>query len=216
MPKKIIIQCDFDGTLTNEDISFKILQQYATCDWQAELQRYMAGEISVGQFNRNVFQSVKEDRPTLIKFIKKVAETRPGATAFFDFCANNNLELQIVSNGLDLYIKQILGDLGYTQLPIYAAVTEFGHDGLYSAYYDAYGQETLVDYKAGYVQYFKERAGEVVYIGNGVSDFAPAQMCHYVFATDSLSHLCMQHQVPYTHFDNFDTVIDGLKQRYNL
>ena len=216
MDRKITIQCDFDGTLTNEDISFKILNRYATIDWRTALKRYMNGEVSVGRFNQEVFRSVKEDRSTLLKFVEENQDIRAGVAEFLAFCRQNNLDLHIVSNGLELYIKHILAYLGYTDIPIHAASSVFTDDGMESFYYDPYGKETTEDYKAGYSKYFKERADEVIYIGNGSSDFAPAELCHYVFSTDTLSRKCQANKVPHTHFDSMQTVINGLKKRYNL
>jgi len=214
MNKRIIIQCDFDGTITNKDISFRILEKYATCDWKAELKRYMAGEITVGQFNYNAFISVKEDRETLIKYIREIAETRKGVADFFDFCIQHDFDLKVVSNGLALYINQMLGDIGYGNLPVFAASSEFTEQGMHSVYYDPFGQPTLSEYKESYSRYFKDRADEVVYIGNGSSDFPPASICNYVFSTDVLSRMCAKNGIPHTHFEDFQTVIHGLKQRY--
>jgi len=216
MSHKITIQCDFDGTLTNEDISFKILNRYATINWREVLKRYMDEEISVGQFNQKVFRSVKENRSTLLKFIEENKDVRDGVPEFLAFCQQSGLDLHIVSNGLELYIKHILDSLGYSNIPIHAASSVFTDDGMDSIYCDPYGKETMYDYKAGYSKYFKEQADEVVYIGNGSSDFAPAKLCHYVFSTDTLSRKCLENNVIHTHFDSLYTVIEGLQKRYNL
>jgi len=47
---KILIQSDFDGTLTQEDTSFLILDKFAKGDWRKILEEYRSGKISVGQF----------------------------------------------------------------------------------------------------------------------------------------------------------------------
>ena len=212
MSHKITIQCDFDGTLTNEDISFKILNRYATINWREMLKCYTDGKISVGQFNQEVFRSVKEDRSILLKFIEENQDVRVGVPEFLAFSQQNNFDLHIVSNGLELYIKQILASLGYNNIPIHAASSIFTADGMESIYHDPYGGETMEDYKVGYSRYFKEQADEVIYIGNGSSDFAPARLCHYVFSTDVLSRKCQENNVPHTHFDSLYTVIEGLQK----
>ena len=37
---KILIQCDFDGTITEEDISFLLLDAFASSDWRQLLSGY--------------------------------------------------------------------------------------------------------------------------------------------------------------------------------
>jgi len=56
---KTLIQCDFDGTITQEDVSFLILDAFASRDWRQLLTQYREGKISVGRFNMKAFAMVK-------------------------------------------------------------------------------------------------------------------------------------------------------------
>ena len=75
---KTLFQCDFDGTITFEDISFLILDAYGDKDWRRMFQEYKDGKISVGRFNTMAFATVKADKETLLKLVKERAELRPG------------------------------------------------------------------------------------------------------------------------------------------
>jgi len=46
----MIIQCDFDGTITEEDVSFMLLDTFAQGDWRKWFQQYRENKISVGDF----------------------------------------------------------------------------------------------------------------------------------------------------------------------
>ena len=52
---KTIIQCDFDGTITDDDVSFLILDAYAGGNWRQLFKDYEDGKISVGHFNEAAF-----------------------------------------------------------------------------------------------------------------------------------------------------------------
>ncbi|MBI2979758.1 MAG: hypothetical protein HYY41_02890 [Chloroflexi bacterium] len=56
---KTLVQCDFDGTITEEDVSFMLLDAFADGDWRRRLKEYEAGRISVGRFNTEAFSMVK-------------------------------------------------------------------------------------------------------------------------------------------------------------
>jgi len=40
--RKTLIQCDFDGTITEEDVSFILLDTFARGDWRRLLKEYKA------------------------------------------------------------------------------------------------------------------------------------------------------------------------------
>ena len=58
---KILVQCDFDGTITEEDVSFLILDAFADGDWRKLLEEYKGGRITVGSFNTRAFNIVNLD-----------------------------------------------------------------------------------------------------------------------------------------------------------
>src|SRR3989338_2396129 len=109
---KTLIQCDFDGTVTEEDVSFTLLDTFADGNWRERLKDYQAGRISVGRFNTEAFAMVKADRATLIKVARSQVRIRAGFTDFLAYCRRKGLRLVIVSNGLDFYIEEILCSIG--------------------------------------------------------------------------------------------------------
>ncbi len=76
--RKMLIQCDFDGTITEEDVSFTLLDIFANGDWRQQLNEYKEGKISVGCFNTRAFAMVKADRQSLLEAIKGQVKVRAG------------------------------------------------------------------------------------------------------------------------------------------
>ena len=126
---KTLLQCDFDGTLTVEDVSFLILDRYAEGDWRSVLRDYQEGVIPVGDFNNRAFALVKKDRSTLEKLVREEARLRPGLHELVQYCHANGITMAVVSNGLDFYIKELLGHNGFSQIEIVAARTVFTPTG---------------------------------------------------------------------------------------
>ena len=110
--KKILIQCDFDGTVTKEDISFMLMDAFADGDWREINRQYNDGKISVGEFNESAFAMIKAGKKEMLDFMKGKVVVRRGLITFVDLCKKKGIRLVIVSNGWDFYVKQILEENG--------------------------------------------------------------------------------------------------------
>jgi len=98
---KTLVQCDFDGTVTEEDASFFLLDTFAQGDWRRLLQDYREHRISVGEFTTRAFAMVKADRHTLLEALKGEVKVRAGFHELVNYCLKKGFRLVIVSNGLD-------------------------------------------------------------------------------------------------------------------
>jgi len=88
---KTIVQCDFDGTITKEDQSFLLLDSFANGDWRQLLKDYREGKISVNYLNTKAFAMIKEDRQTLIDFVRSRIKIRDGFGELLACCRRNGL-----------------------------------------------------------------------------------------------------------------------------
>ncbi|GAI80891.1 unnamed protein product, partial [marine sediment metagenome] len=73
---KTLVQCDFDGTITEEDMGYLLLDSFASEGWRRSLTEYREGRISVGYFNTKAFATVKADKQTLLKFVRSRVKIR--------------------------------------------------------------------------------------------------------------------------------------------
>jgi len=83
---KTLVQCDFDGTVTEEDTSFFLLDVFAQGDWRRLLREYKEHRISVGEFNTKAFAMVKDDKPTLIEALKGKVKVKAGLHELVNYC----------------------------------------------------------------------------------------------------------------------------------
>ena len=205
--KKILVQCDFDGTVTKDDISFMLLDAFAKGDWRAINKLYSDGKITVGEFNERAFGLVKTTKKTMLDYLKDRVIVRPGFKSFVELCQKKEIRLVIVSNGLDFYIKQILKDIGLAGLEYHAAETRFYSTGLIVRYIGPDGSVVDAGFKDNYVDQYLNEGYQVIYIGNGTSDLTAARGCHQVFATESLLERCQRTGVTCIPFNSFFEII---------
>ncbi len=204
---KTLVQCDFDGTVTEEDTSFFLLDAFAQGDWRRLLRDYKEHRISVGEFNTKAFAMVKDDKPTLLEALKGKVKVRAGLHELVNYCLGEGFRLVIVSNGLDFYIKAVLKDLGLESIEVHAAQASFHPEGMKVQYVGPDGERLEDGFKEAYTQSFLKLGYRVIYIGNGDSDVAPAKYAHYVFATGDLLAYCKDNNLKYKPFETFIDVV---------
>jgi 2-hydroxy-3-keto-5-methylthiopentenyl-1-phosphate phosphatase len=204
------VQCDFDGTVTMEDASFVMLDTFARGDWRKINREYEAGRITVGRFNEDAFALVRATRQMLLDSIRDKVRLRPGFLEFAAACRRGGFHLVIVSNGLDFYINEILGQVGLPDIEVHAARTVFHDDRLTVQYFGPDGRPLDDAFKEAHVTQYLSQNRRVVYIGNGASDFPPARRCHYIFATGTLLKRCDEAGVARTAFEDFYEVTAAL------
>lgn len=204
---KTLVQCDFDGTITEEDTSFFLLDAFAQGDWRRLLREYREHKISVGDFNTKAFAMVKADKHTLLEAIKGKVKVRAGFHELVNYCLKEDFKLVIVSNGLDFYIEATLKDLGLENIEVHAAQASFHTEGMEVQYVGPDGKRLADGFKEAYTRSFLKLGYRVIYMGNGDSDVAPAKYAHHVFATGELLAYCRENNLNYKPFDNFVDVV---------
>ena len=210
--KKILIQCDFDGTVTEDDISFILLDTFAKGDWRAINRQYTDGKITVGQFNEKAFGLVRTNKKAMLNYLKDKVKVRPGFQKLVELCQQKGIRLVIVSNGLDFYIKKVLNDMELYNLEYHAAETRFHANKLKVRYIGPDGSVVDSGYKEKYVNKYLNEGYHVVYIGNGSSDLSPARGAHQIFATESLLEHCQRTGltcIPFTSFLEINLVLSS-------
>ena len=210
---KTIVQCDFDGTITEQDVSYLLMDAFAGGKWRQLLNEYREGRISVGAFNTKAFTMVKADKRTLLDFIftKRKVEIRTGFNELLTYCSKKGFKFVIVSNGLDFYIEAILRDIGVENIEVFAAQTQFSPDGLVVKYIGPDGRQLEDSFKDAYTELFLKRGYRIVYVGNGVSDISAARQSHHIFATEDLLAYCKEKNLNCTPFDDLNDIVRGLE-----
>ena len=209
---KVLVQCDFDGTITNDDTSFALLDTFAQGDWQKLLRQYKEHKISVGEFNSNAFAMVKASKHTLLEFLKKEgkAQIRPGFRDFVSYCARKNFRLVITSNGLDFYIRAILEYLKLDHIEVHAAQNTFHSSGIHVQYVGLNGELLNEGLKEAFIKSFLAEGYNVIYVGNGDSDIPAAKYATHLFARGDLLNYCKQNQLECKPFKTFNDIMEQL------
>lgn len=210
---KTAIQLDFDGTVTEEDVSFLILDEFANGDWRKYLTEYTEGKITVGAFSKKVFGMVKADEKTMTDFVlnNPRVKTRRGLWEFFDYCKRKSIRVIIVSNGLVFYIEAILKKKGISVIEVHAAENDFSPEGMKVRYIGPDGRELDSGFKEAYTDMLVKEGYQVFYIGDGNSDIYSARKAKYICATLDLLKRCEKEDLNWYPFEDFLDVLKELR-----
>jgi 2-hydroxy-3-keto-5-methylthiopentenyl-1-phosphate phosphatase len=211
---KLALQCDFDGTITEEDVSFLLLDTFVGDKWREMLEEYTSGRIPVGAFNKKVFSMVKADRQEQLDVIfhSDRVKIRPGLLELVGYCKDKGHRFVIVSNGLIFYIQALLESLGLNDIEVFAARNEFHPAGMKVSYISPDGEELDAGFKEAYTRLLRQEGYDVAYLGNGVSDIFSSRMAVKVFATGDLLRKCEEENLECIPFNDLFDVIRGLEE----
>jgi len=208
---KTLVQCDFDGTITEEDVSFLMLDAFAGGNWRQMFQEYQEGKISVGHFNTKAFSMVKADKESLLGIARGKVRIRPGFHELVACCRRKGFRFVIVSNGLDFYIDEILKNIRMADLEVFAARTRFCPEGIKVQYIGPDGSYLDSDFKLAYIDSFLNEGYRIIYVGNGSSDVPPARKSQHIFATGALLSHCRELNLGCTPFNDLNEVTGVLE-----
>jgi len=207
----MIIQCDFDGTITRNNLSVLLREKYACDGWKRIDSDYLSGHLTVEQSNKLQFALIKEPKAKLQEFARQHIELRPGFLEFVRHCRENAIPFVIVSSGLDFYIKPVLAAVGMPDIELHCGLTTFSSDGIGVSYYDPEGNILNQGFKKTYSIWLKKRDMNITYLGDGLSDLEAARQADHVFATGQLLDLLNSQSIACSAFSDFYDVLHQVR-----
>ena len=208
---RYLLQCDFDGTVTEEDVSFFLLNTNAGEGWHQLLEDYRGARISVGEFNRRAFAMISSGKKELLAQMRGFTRVRPGLKELAAYCDGHNIRFVVVSNGLEFYIRAVLEEYGLGHLEVHASENEFTPGGLKVKYLGPDGVELDTGFKESYTRHFLGQDYRIIYAGDGFSDVIPARQCFRVLATAELLEACRAENLACMPFTDLFDVIRALE-----
>ncbi len=201
---KVHIFTDFDGTITQVDLGDDLFKQFGAFEPYHE--QLLAGELGIAEYWQILARSLPPE--VTPDFIRQYAESQHTDAYFRDFylyCQEEGFELSVVSDGFDLYIKPVLEKLNVENIKIFC--NNLIYDGEKYAPHFPRASESCnclaASCKRNVILSTAEPDAIIVYIGDGYSDFCPAEYADIVFAKKKLAAYCFSNRIPHHSFHTF-------------
>jgi 2-hydroxy-3-keto-5-methylthiopentenyl-1-phosphate phosphatase len=216
---KIIIFCDFDGTITENDNIINIMKFYNPPGWETIKNDILAGRISIREGVGRMFLLLPTScQEEISNYAINQAKIRPGFEQFIKYCHDNNIRLLITSGGIDFFVFPILSLYPVPKQDIYCNNSDFSGKQIRILW--PFSCDEICSNDCGMCKPSILRSQSTndylnIVIGDSITDLAVAKMAELVIARDFLLQKCIEHSLPYKEFDSFFDVIKILNQITN-
>jgi len=207
---------DFDGTITLQDSNARLVEVLGNeVNAQIELD-FIAGVLGNREAFVQHFQHMKISMAEYTRFLDEHITLDPEFDAFLCFCNEYSLPITIVSAGFRQGIQHILGEERLQGVEILANDL-IGNNSLQPRFAmenppcDRTNQP-CGNCKRVVIREKKQVEEQMVYIGDGISDFCAAQDADVVYAKGSLARYCEENGVEYIPFVRFGDVVRSLRE----
>ena len=206
------ILCDFDGTISVEDITDALLERFGRPGWRAIELAWRRGEIGSHDCMAQQVALLDASRAEMDAHLDEMSIDR----AFVQFVAatqDAEIPLAVVSDGLDYAIRRILDNHGLGDLPVIANRLEaVGARGwqLDFPFGSSACRIASGNCKCSCAALARSENRRVLLIGDGASDFCVAGEADLVFAKHRLIEHCRSAGIPYVPITGFADALDLL------
>jgi len=203
---KRAVLSDFDGTITRRDVAEILLEEFAPREWLEIEELHRARTIGTREAMARQFALLRAREEDLLAFVDAHAEMDGTFLEFRDFCAREGILLEIVSEGLDFYLRFLLRKWGI-ELPVRTNQTAFD-GGRVTISYPWSDPTCNLCGTCKLLRLFQLRAQgyRIAYVGDGHSDLCPAIEADLVFAKAELADLCREEAIEFIPFERFSDV----------
>ncbi len=196
-------------------MGYILLNRFSSGDWETIDREFCEGKIGSKEAYSRIAEIIKGDEKVILGFIRKHAQIDPHFSPFYRYCQQNEIDLKIVSDGLDFYIKTVLAIHHLEEIPGYSNGGCFLNDRGMDFSFPYFNEECgrCGTCKRRLVQIHRKEYDSILFVGNGFSDRCAAQEADFVFAKDSLYEYCVDQDIPCHFFHDFEEIQNDLKKR---
>lgn len=208
---KLAVVTDFDGTLMQQDVGVDLMvatgvEQHPTV--LEATRKFRAREMGSLEWIQTAYPLLEGRQEEVNQVLQKV-HLRDGATEFLDFCRMENIPVTVLSDGMQYYIDTILQNNGVEVEKVISNPITYSQDGSYQ--FGLQNNNTACKWcgccKAGVVRELKEQGWNIIYIGDGISDYYGSTHADWIFARGSLQRYLTEHGTEYYPFQTFHDVL---------
>ncbi len=203
---KTAVFCDFDGTITRRDVGYSIFHHFSGGKNDELLPDWKAGRMTTRTCLTLEAAMVKASADEIYRFIDQF-DLDEGFTQFVSLCEKNAAPVLVASDGLDFYIKYILGKHNLDHLELKTNVGRPENGGLTVEFpHQNVSCPRCGVCKGERIQQFRERAGEdyrVVFVGDGYSDACATREADLILAKKDLERYCLANDIAYLKYNDF-------------
>jgi 2-hydroxy-3-keto-5-methylthiopentenyl-1-phosphate phosphatase len=207
-----IVFCDFDGTITQLDVTDQILDQLADPAWRDVEREWAMGLIGSRECLERQIALVGASRQEFHAVIDSIA-LDPHFSEFYRFTRRKRIPLYIVSDGFDYVIRRILRRAGVrgsfrNGSHLFASALRVEEHRLTPSFphNPEPCQHGCATCKSTVIRSLSKGRRPIIFVGDGMSDRFAVEAADVVFAKRQLLAHCREHGIACHQFETFQDV----------
>ena len=219
---KPIVFCDFDGTVTQDDVTDRILEELGDSGWRELESAWVQGMIGSRECLERQMALIRASSKQLNALIDAVA-IDPGVASFYNFTEEAGIPFYILSDGFDYVVRRVLRRVGAdgelrNGKHLFTSSMEIEDNRLRVSFpHDArvceHGCATC---KPAIIRRIGRGHRPVVFIGDGLSDRFAVEQSDLVFAKKQLLAHCRKNNIACMPFETFAEIEATLGTMFSL
>lgn len=193
---RVDVYVDFDGTIAPGEPTDRFFDRFADASWRSVDQAWLEGRLASWEATAQNVTSLRATPGEVTAFLRGIA-VDPDFPAFVDLCRRNGARVTVVSDGLDLVLRTVLGAAGI-DLPCVANQLVWQGGNRWAVRFPH--RRPDCKFQMGNCKCAHRRrpvSALNVMVGDGRSDFCIAERCQLVIAKGSLLRRCRERQLPH-------------------
>lgn len=208
MSRNLVV--DFDGTVTETDLLDAIAQTFGSEEVYREVDEGLdAGALTLREVITREFAPVRAPLEEVVAWTLERARIRPGFRELVALARERGWRFVVLSSGFHELIEPVLAREG-VEVELVANRVEPKPDGWRVIWRDG---ERCPECGEPCKRAALPDGGEIVYVGDGISDRCAALASDRVFAIKGLARWLGEQSVPYEPFEDFFDVVQILSAR---
>lgn len=213
-PVRKLVLCDFDGTITKEDVGYDFLNRFTRKSWKDIDRDYVAGKIGSREAYARIAKLIVGTEEEMVDFICHHSTLDPYFKEFYKSCRDKGIDFKIVSDGFGLYINALLNHHSMSDIEYFANRIIFKSNNRIEIEFPFYNPEcgSCGNCKRMVLKRFRDQYDHIIFIGNGISDECIAEEADEVYAKDTLYSFCIEKGIPCWNYNSFSDIKKNLSK----
>lgn len=192
--------CDFDGTMTMDDMIIAVWRRFAPAGWESTVEEMFAQRKSLREGVAEIFATMPSHlAPEIAEFVRTEVRFRPGLQDFLEFCRAEGIDFLVVSGGIDFFLEPVLAPYRPWVRRIHSIPADLTGPTIRLRHPD--GCERCGLCKAAVIDLYPGMRR--VLVGDSITDLHGAEQADLVFARGRLPGLLAERGIRYRAFETF-------------
>jgi 2-hydroxy-3-keto-5-methylthiopentenyl-1-phosphate phosphatase len=206
--------CDFDGTVTKEDVIDRILEEFADPMWMDIERSWINGVIGSRDCLARQIRLIRARKHDLLDFVEAI-EIDETFVEFARYCKTKAFEIVILSDGIDLFIHTILNRHGLNDIRVFSnslGSTAEDYEMVFPYFQDDCLSRSGIC-KCKIMKELSNPLGFNILVGDGRSDFCIAGKADLTFAKSALLNYCRSEKILHIEHREFRDITGWLRNQ---